>query len=192
MTSLPSPNEFAVSPERRLRGLLEMAKGSRQDALISFIAKALTEARDSLDAVTLAKLAADLAAIRAGPVHAPEPESHAVPPALHASQPADFQPAQDHPVTPLHTDEPEDEILGLVGDMREVALRFRGTLAKDVAKLEKTRELQEEQISSVSREQKKSAELRSSGKIGFFCTLLLIAISVLLSAALVPFIIVTR
>ena len=179
-----------------------MARGpERTEALISFISKLLAESRDAVDSITLAKLAADLAEIQAIPLHIPEP--------LHteeASEPVAAVKVERHsPVNrddpkPLHTPtppqiplhNPEDEILDLVGDMREVALRFRGTLAKDVAKLETTRTLQEEQISSVAREQKKSVELRSSGKIGFFCTLLLLAISALLLAALVPFIIVTR
>ena len=191
MATLPKPAEFAVPPERYIRGLLEIAKSRKySDVLVAFISKNLTLAKNVLDAVTIATLAAELAHLSAPPVIPPEPTEPAPEPA--AAQPAQPGPAQPGSAQPGPTQTQEEEILELLGDMREVAVRFQGTLRADFARIEETRRVQEENFSAVTKEQAKSASLKNSGQLGFFCTLLLIAVSVLILALMIPFILVTR
>ncbi|KAF4657171.1 hypothetical protein FOL47_008566 [Perkinsus chesapeaki] len=73
-----------------------------------------------------------------------------------------------------------DEMLELTGHVRESAYRQRETLAKDNANLEVTKKLQQDHLDSVTKENQRGTELLKSRRLGFFTTIILLLISIVM------------
>jgi hypothetical protein len=86
----------------------------------------------------------------------------------------------------------EEGLSSVVAEMREVALRFRGTVLSDLAVLDETKSIQSEALSDLKRETKKSESIRAKSSLTFFKTILFVAISLAILLTLAPFIVLTR
>ncbi|KAF4742667.1 hypothetical protein FOZ63_026253 [Perkinsus olseni] len=85
-----------------------------------------------------------------------------------------------------------DEMLELTGHVRESANRQRETLAKDNANLELTKTLQDQHLESVTKENQRGTQLLKARRLGFFTTIILVLISIIMYCFMVPFIFYTK
>lgn len=85
----------------------------------------------------------------------------------------------------------EDEMADLSEGMKGVANSFLKTLQKDNKRLEQVSEEQQRNLDRVKAENEKGRQLMRRGQLGFLCTMIMVATTVVIFFMMIPFIVVT-
>jgi len=85
----------------------------------------------------------------------------------------------------------EDEMMDLSEGMKGAANTFLQTLKKDNARLEEISSAQQTNLDNVKAQTQKGKDMMKSDQLGFFCTMIMLMISVVIFFLMIPFIIIT-
>eukprot|EP00933_Yihiella_yeosuensis_P061791 TRINITY_DN64643_c0_g1_i1.p1 TRINITY_DN64643_c0_g1~~TRINITY_DN64643_c0_g1_i1.p1 ORF type:complete len:275 (+),score=81.40 TRINITY_DN64643_c0_g1_i1:77-901(+) len=85
----------------------------------------------------------------------------------------------------------EDEMVDIAEGMKGAANIFLKTLKADNSKLDDMSDSQQKSLDKVTAETEKGKKLLRSSQLGFFCTMIMVAVSVVIFCMMIPFIIFT-
>jgi hypothetical protein len=94
-------------------------------------------------------------------------------------------------VDPVDAEVTEDEILQIADDMREAALNVHSYIKRDNQVLSMTAKLQDDNLMNTSAQNKSARAIRSSKRLSFIMTIIMVISSAIIFLVLVPLIIVT-
>lgn len=97
------------------------------------------------------------------------------------------------PTKPTHAarDGIQNDMLDLAEGMKGAANKFQKTIQKDNARLNEISDMQQTNLDSVTAANTQGKQMLRSGNMSFFCTMILVAISVVIFFSMIPFIIIT-
>lgn len=85
----------------------------------------------------------------------------------------------------------EDEMVDLAEGMKGAANSFLQTLQKDNSRLEEISSAQQTNLDNVTAQTQKGKDMMKADQLGFFCTMIMVMISVMIFFLMIPFIIIT-